>query len=68
MGETFILDQGREEKDLTLTSAAGSSHLYHVDSFNSRRLKKVHNRVMEDTNVRAGSQQLTLFHRCEVNI
>lgn len=39
MGETFVLDQG-EEKDLTLTSAAGSSHLYHVDSFNSRRLKK----------------------------
>lgn len=68
MGETFVLDQGREEKDLTLTSAAGSSHLYHVDSFNSRRLKKVHNRVMEDTNVQAGVQQLTLVHRCEVNI
>ncbi|KAI9518218.1 hypothetical protein NQZ68_039159, partial [Dissostichus eleginoides] len=44
------MDGGKEE--LMLTLAAGSSHLYHVDSFNSRKLKEVHGRVMEDTNQR----------------
>lgn len=31
--------------------AAGFSHLYHVDSFNSSKLIEVHDRVMEDANV-----------------
>ena len=53
-----------------LTLAAGSSHLYHVDSFNSRKLKEVHGRVMEDTNVspwvaisNPGSQSLSKHFR-----
>lgn len=53
-------DGGKEE--LMLTLAAGSSHLYHVDSFNSRKLKEVHGPVMEDTNVSPGSQFLTQDH------
>lgn len=62
MGETFALDHGWGKKDLTLTLAAGSSHLYHVDSFNSSRLREVHAWVMEDTNVSPGSQYLTQVH------
>lgn len=66
MGESFAVDgevaRAWEKKDLTLTSAAGSSHLYHVDSFNGRKLKEVHDRVMEDTNVSPGSQYLTQVH------
>lgn len=52
----------QQKKDLTLTLAAGFSHLYHVDSFNSSKLKEVHDRVMEDTNVSPGSQYLTQVH------
>ena len=51
-----------------LTLAAGFSHLYHVDSFNSSKLEEVHDRVMEDTNVSPGSQYLTLVHNLKVNI
>lgn len=54
------MDGGK--KDLMLTLAAGFSHLYHVDSFNSSKLKEVHDRVMEDTNVSPGSQYLTQVH------
>lgn len=61
-GESFALDHGWGKRDLTLTSAAGFSHLYHVDSFNSSKLKEVHDRVMEDTNVSPGSQYLTQVH------
>lgn len=67
MGELFALDHGWGyascmREDLTLTLAAGFSHLYHVDSFNSIKLKKVRDRVMEDTNVSPGSQYLTQVH------
>lgn len=55
-------------RDLTLTLPAGFSHLYHVDSFNSRKPKEVHDRVMEDTNVSPGSQFLTQVHNRQVNI
>lgn len=55
MRESFALDHGWGKRDLTLTSAAGSSHLYHVDSFNSSELREVHDRVMEDTDVGPGS-------------
>lgn len=66
MGESFAFgptDGVRGgERDLTLTLAAGSSHLYHVDSFNSSRLEEVHDRVMEDTNASPGSRYLTQVH------
>ncbi len=62
MGESFALDHGWGKKGLTLTLAAGFSHLYHVDSFNSSKLKEVHDRVMEDTDVSPGSQYLTQVH------
>lgn len=56
------------KEDLTLTLAAGFSHLYHVDSFNSSKLNAVPDRVMEDTNVSPGSQYLTRVHNLYVNI
>lgn len=62
MGETFALDHGWGKKDLMLTLAAGSSHLYHVDSFNSSRLKEVHDWVMEDTNISPRLQYLSQVH------
>lgn len=62
MGETFALDHGWGKKDLTLTLAAGSSHLYHVDSFNSNRLKEVHDWVMENTNISLRLQYLGQVH------
>lgn len=69
MGESFAFGPtdgvgggGERERDLTLTLAAGSSHLYHVDSFNSSRLEEVHDRVMEDTNASPGSRYLTQVH------
>lgn len=68
MGESFALDHGRGKEDLTVTLAAGFSHLYHVDSFNSSRLRKVHDRVMEDTNVSPGSRCLAQVHNLYVNI
>lgn len=52
-------EHGWGKKDLTLTLAAGFSHLYHVDSFNSSKLNEVPDWVMEDTNVSPGSQYLT---------
>lgn len=51
-----------EEKDLTLTLTAGSSHLYHVDSFNSSKMKEVHDWVMEDNTVSPGSQYQAQVH------
>lgn len=42
--------------------AAGFSHLYHVDSFNSNNMQEVHDRVMEGPDVRPGSQYLTKVH------
>jgi len=68
IGESFALEPEWGKKDLTLTLAAGSSHLYHVDSFNSNKLKELHDRVMEDTNVNPGSQYLTKVHNLHVNI
>lgn len=66
----FWITGRRGGGNLSLTSAAGSSHLYHLDSFNSRRLrkkKKGHSGVIEGTNVRPGSQLLTWIHNLEVN-
>lgn len=62
IGDSFALQHRWGKKVLPLTLAAGFSHLYHVDSFNSSKLKEVHDRVMEDINVSPGLQYLTQVH------